>query len=114
VGPAASARLASSLRAITLASGSSGNALLIEADGTRVLVDCGLSYRQLALRMEPFGLHPSDLDAVLLTHEHIDHVSGLPVLLKKHAVPVLATPGTRGRIADKVGVVVEIVSGREI
>jgi phosphoribosyl 1,2-cyclic phosphodiesterase len=102
------------VRAVVLASGSSGNAMVVEAGGTLLLVDCGISYRRLVQRMQPFGLHPGDLDAVLLTHEHIDHVSGLPVLLKRHTLPVLATAGTRERLGAGVAVAVELESGREL
>jgi phosphoribosyl 1,2-cyclic phosphodiesterase len=102
------------VRALILASGSSGNALVVEANGTRVLVDCGLSYRQLTERLRPFGLAPADLQAVLVTHEHSDHMSGLPVLLKRHRLPVLATAGTAEAITSITGHDVELCSGREL
>ena len=82
------------MRISVLASGSSGNAAVVEAEGRCVLVDCGISYRQLAARMKPLGLEPGRIDAVLLTHEHDDHVKGLEVFLRRHHVPVLATAGT--------------------
>lgn len=64
------------LSVAALATGSSGNCYLVTCGSTRVLVDCGLGPRQLRTRLLPFGLAPEDLDAILLTHGHEDHVSG--------------------------------------
>ncbi len=76
-----------------LASGSSGNATLVAAGGTRVLIDAGLSFRELSGRLAAIGEDPAGLDAVLITHEHTDHISGLPVLLRKleYRLPVYMT-----------------------
>ena len=71
-----------------LASGSSGNAALIATDTTRVLVDAGLSYRELVKRLAAVGEHPIHLDAVLITHEHSDHIGGLPQLAKRTGIPI--------------------------
>jgi phosphoribosyl 1,2-cyclic phosphodiesterase len=71
-----------------LGSGSSGNAALIATDHCRLLVDGGLSARQLAVRLELCGVKPEQLDGVLLTHEHGDHVCGLEVLCRKFHVPI--------------------------
>jgi phosphoribosyl 1,2-cyclic phosphodiesterase len=71
-----------------LGSGSSGNSALISTDHCRILVDGGLSARQLVLRLAQCGVTPEQLDGVLLTHEHGDHVCGLEVLCRKFAVPV--------------------------
>ncbi|MFL6583288.1 MAG: MBL fold metallo-hydrolase [Chthoniobacterales bacterium] len=71
-----------------LGSGSAGNSALISTDHCRVLVDGGLSARQLVLRLEQCGLTPAQLDGVLLTHEHGDHVCGLEVLCRKFQVPI--------------------------
>ncbi len=65
-----------------LASGSSGNAALLATENTRILVDAGLSMRELGRRLAPAGVEFADLDAILITHEHSDHVSGLPVLAR--------------------------------
>lgn len=64
------------------------------------MVDAGLSARQLELRLGRLGIDPASLDGILLTHEHGDHVRGLKVFLKKHAVPVLATPMTARVMRD--------------
>lgn len=82
------------MRISILASGSAGNATVVEAAGVRVLVDCGISLRQLGLRLAAVGLGVADLQAVLVTHEHSDHVAGLATLLRRHPLPVLATRGT--------------------
>lgn len=102
------------MRVVVLASGSRGNAAVVEANGTRVLVDCGLSYRQLRARMAPHGLDPADLEAVLLTHEHIDHVRGLEVFQKKHRIPVLGSEGTRSALAGRVAVEPLLRSGQPL
>ncbi|MGD1147107.1 MAG: MBL fold metallo-hydrolase [Thermoanaerobaculaceae bacterium] len=102
------------MRISVLASGSSGNAVVVEADGVCVLIDCGISYRQLAVRMKPLGLDPGRIEAVLLTHEHDDHVKGLEVFLRRHAVPVLATAGTLGGMALQPPSTRLLASGREV
>jgi phosphoribosyl 1,2-cyclic phosphodiesterase len=89
-----SARPGSEVRVGILASGSGGNAVVVEAAGSALLFDCGLSYRQLSRRMATAGFAPTRLAAVLLSHEHDDHVKGLDVLLRHHGVPILATAGT--------------------
>jgi phosphoribosyl 1,2-cyclic phosphodiesterase len=70
-----------------LASGSSGNAALLATDKTRILVDAGLSMKELAKRLASIGEHLETLDAILITHEHSDHVSGLPVLARNKKPP---------------------------
>ena len=71
-----------------LGSGSAGNSALVATHHCKVLVDGGLSARQLALRLEQCGVTPEQLDGVLLTHEHGDHVFGLEVLCRKFGVPI--------------------------
>jgi phosphoribosyl 1,2-cyclic phosphodiesterase len=71
-----------------LGSGSSGNAALITTDHCRLLIDGGLSARQLVVRLALCGVLPEQLDGVLLTHEHGDHVCGLEVLCRKFHVPI--------------------------
>lgn len=86
------------LRACSLGSGSSGNALVVEArDGivsTRVLVDNGFNLRQLKRRLERVGLSLHDIDAVLVTHEHSDHVGGVARFARKVGIPVFCSEGT--------------------
>ena len=78
----------------TLASGSSGNCVLVAEGSSRVLIDAGISCRRIERGLAELGLSLSDIDAVLLTHEHIDHVKGLGVLERKRSFPVFATRGT--------------------
>lgn len=77
-----------------LASGSSGNSLLVVADGAALLVDAGLGVRTLKAEMEKRGVAPETLAGVLLTHEHIDHVRGAIPLARKYNVPLISTSGT--------------------
>jgi phosphoribosyl 1,2-cyclic phosphodiesterase len=77
-----------------LASGSKGNATVIAAGNTRILVDAGLSCRELLKRMAAVGEEPEHLNAILITHEHLDHVAGLAVLARRLKVPVFFTEQT--------------------
>jgi phosphoribosyl 1,2-cyclic phosphodiesterase len=77
-----------------LASGSKGNATVIAAGNTRLLVDAGLSCRELLKRMAAAGEDAESLDAILITHEHVDHVAGLAVLARRLGVPVFFTEPT--------------------
>jgi len=78
-----------------LGSGSTGNAVLLVANGTRVLVDAGLSAREIARRMASLGEDPNSLDGILITHEHGDHAGGLRVLMKDLDCPVFISAKTR-------------------
>jgi phosphoribosyl 1,2-cyclic phosphodiesterase len=89
-----------SLRVCSLGSGSRGNATLIESGSTLLLVDCGLSRRQLEGRMRVAGREIGDLTALLVTHEHSDHSQGIGPLIGRHEIPVWATPGTASVIAS--------------
>jgi phosphoribosyl 1,2-cyclic phosphodiesterase len=77
-----------------LASGSRGNATVISAGSTSVLVDAGLSCREILRRMALAGEDPAELDAILITHEHVDHVAGLAVLARRLRIPVFFTEAT--------------------
>jgi len=81
------------VRVVNLASGSSGNALVIESGGDRLLVDCGIGPRILNQRLEAAGVPLASLTATLISHEHIDHVRGLPAVVR-HGGPVYCTAGT--------------------
>lgn len=81
-----------------LASGSKGNAVYVELDGTRLLIDAGISAARIRNGLAQHGVDPQSLDAVLITHEHIDHVRGLKTLVKQYRLPVLATQGTLDHI----------------
>ena len=77
-----------------LASGSKGNSAVIASAETRVLVDAGLCCRELLKRMAMANEDPSALDAILITHEHTDHVAGLSVLARRLRIPVYFTEPT--------------------
>jgi len=85
------------MRFASLGSGSRGNALLVEGGGTRLLVDCGFATRETERRLAMVGVVPGDLDAILVTHEHSDHIRGVAALARRHGIQVWATPGTWGR-----------------
>lgn len=78
------------MRITVLGSGSSGNCTLIETDSTAVLVDAGLSCRQITQRLAAIGRSLDNIHAILVTHEHSDHVGGLAVLCKNREIPVYA------------------------
>jgi phosphoribosyl 1,2-cyclic phosphodiesterase len=82
------------MRFASLGSGSKGNALVVEGGGTRLLVDCGFGPREMARRLARLGLAADDIDAVVLTHEHSDHIGGVARYAVRHGVPVFLTHGT--------------------
>lgn len=82
------------MRFASLGSGSRGNAMVIEAGGTRLLLDCGFGPRQLAQRLARLGLTPEDLDGILVTHEHSDHVGGVAAVAGRYRLAVYMTHGT--------------------
>lgn len=82
------------IRFASLGSGSSGNALVVEAGSTRILLDCGFNLKETTRRLARLGLEPDDLDALLITHEHDDHAGGAAVLARRLGIPVHLTWGT--------------------
>jgi phosphoribosyl 1,2-cyclic phosphodiesterase len=82
------------VRTTVLASGSKGNSTIVASSTTRILVDAGLSCRELIKRMRIAGEDPASLDAILITHEHQDHVQGLAVTARKLGIPVYLTEPT--------------------
>jgi phosphoribosyl 1,2-cyclic phosphodiesterase len=95
------------LRIHFLGSGSAGNASLVQHGETRLLLDCGFTAREIGRRLEQVGQDPRAIQAVLVTHEHTDHVRGLPVFARTHGIPVYLTArtapavrlGPRGKVA---------------
>jgi phosphoribosyl 1,2-cyclic phosphodiesterase len=75
----------------SIASGSKGNCLYLEIGDTRLLIDVGLSLRETVLRMDTLGLDPSDIHAVLVTHEHIDHIRSAGSFARKFKIPVFVS-----------------------
>lgn len=83
---------------LTLFSSSSGNSMLISNDDTNILIDAGVSASKICHALEEAGISPSEIDAVLVTHEHTDHIAGIRVFSKKYHVPVFANSATMGGI----------------
>jgi phosphoribosyl 1,2-cyclic phosphodiesterase len=82
------------VRFCSLGSGSTGNAWLVESGATRVLIDCGIGPDRLTRRLMRVGVEPATIAAILITHEHDDHVGGAAAFARRHAIPVHATYGT--------------------
>jgi phosphoribosyl 1,2-cyclic phosphodiesterase len=97
------------VRLTVLGSGSSGNCAIVSTGRTTLLIDAGLSAKQIIMRMESAGYTLDQLDGILLTHEHQDHTNGLEVLSGKHQLTLFATPLTQalqedaGRTAQILG-----------
>lgn len=93
------------MRLLSIASGSSGNCIYVGDDTTHILIDAGISGKRIEAGLNMVGVSGKDLDAVFITHEHIDHISGLGVLSRKYDIPIYATEGTlRGiRYAKSLG-----------
>lgn len=91
------------MRFALLGSGSAGNGLVVEHAGTRLLIDCGFTLKETERRLGRLGLSGSELDAVLVTHEHGDHLGGVGPLARKHKVPVWLTHGTGASAAARLG-----------
>ena len=82
------------MRLLSIASGSSGNCIYVGDDTTHILIDAGISGKRIEAGLNSIGVSGKDLDAVFVTHEHIDHISGIGVLSRKYDVPIYATSGT--------------------
>lgn len=78
------------MRIVTFASGSSGNCALVSSGDTHVLIDAGISMRRIKSNLAELGISPTDLSGILITHDHSDHISGLPMLEKYFSVPIYA------------------------
>lgn len=87
------------MRFACLGSGSKGNAWLVRAAGATVMLDCGFGPRETLRRLARFELRPEDIDAVLLTHEHSDHMRGAAAFSRRYGTPVHLTHGCRSMLA---------------
>jgi len=85
----------------SLYSGSSGNSLLVQNDKTKILIDSGESARKIENALSSIDVSADTLDAIIVTHEHIDHVKSLGTLSKKYNIPVYATDGTWASMQEK-------------
>lgn len=86
------------MRMCSIASGSSGNCIYVGSDNHHILIDAGISGKRVEAGLRELELSGKDIDGILLTHEHSDHIKGLGVLARKYGVPIYATPGTAGAV----------------
>lgn len=86
------------MRMKAIASGSSGNSIYVGSDNTHILIDTGISKKRVEAGLTGLDICGNDIDGVLITHEHSDHIGGLGVFLRKYPVKVYGTPGTLGAI----------------
>lgn len=89
------------MRFALLGSGSDGNGLVIEYGTTRILIDCGFSVTETTRRLERLGMTPESLTAILVTHEHADHIQGVERLARRFSIPVYTSQGTQHVMAAK-------------
>ncbi len=101
------------LRFASLGSGSRGNCALVETGDTCLMIDCGFSVKQTERRLARLGRRPSDLDAILVTHEHGDHVGGVERFARRHRIDVWMTPGTHVAVGHWSGVEVRHIDCHE-
>lgn len=95
------------IRFSPLFSGSSGNATYVGCDDAHILVDAGLSGSRVTHELQRVGVDPAGLSAILVTHEHSDHIKGIGILSRKYDLPIYATEGTWEGMRDKIGVIPE-------
>ena len=95
------------LRFSPLFSGSSGNATYVGCDDAHILVDAGLSATRVSQELQRVGVDPARLNAILVTHEHADHIRGIGILSRKYDLPVYATEGTWAGMYGKIGAIAE-------
>lgn len=86
-----------------LSSGSSGNAVLLRGESCAVLVDCGITGKAAENELAHAGVSPENIDAIIVTHEHIDHISGVGVMCRRYKIPVYATLGTWKAMINSLG-----------
>lgn len=100
------------MRFSVLTSGSKANCTFIESGDTRVLIDCGLSARQTELRLSALGIDAASIDAILVTHEHSDHIHGVSVMSRRFNIPVYANEAT-ARFLRKVFAWEKFITGEK-
>lgn len=98
------------MRLTTIASGSSGNCSLLETGSGCLLIDAGISLRRIRSALTALAVRPEDLCGVLITHEHSDHISGLPALVRAYPVPVYATAPVCAYLREVRGISGELLA----
>ena len=91
------------MRLCSIASGSSGNCIYVGSEDTHLLVDTGISRKKIEEGLCSLEIKGEELDGILITHEHADHIQGLGVFSRKYQIPIYATPGTLRGIREYKG-----------
>ena len=91
------------IKVSVLASGSRGNSIYLATERVRLLIDAGLSARETQHRLATIGANPKDLDGIIVTHEHLDHVRGLGSLARRYKLPVYLNQQTHAHLPETVG-----------
>ena len=91
----------------SLFSGSTGNSLFVETENSKILVDAGESAKKIVSALSLIGIEVTDIDAILVTHEHIDHVKSLGTLSKKYNIPVYANENTWNAMPEQQAKILE-------
>ena len=86
----------------SLYSGSSGNSLFVQTENTRILIDAGVSSKKIEEGLKSIDVEPSSIDAILITHEHSDHVQGLGTFSKKFNTPIYANQETIDNMQNQI------------
>lgn len=89
------------MRVCSIASGSSGNCIYVGDGENHILIDAGVSRKRIVEGLEKIGVAPEALSGIFITHEHIDHIAGLPIMAKRYGIPIFATGGTLDGICLK-------------
>lgn len=92
-----------SFKFCSLASGSSGNSEYIETEHTKILIDAGLTGKKIEALLKDIGVDPYDLDAIFISHEHVDHIKGAGVLSRRYKIPIIANLDTWYAMDEKIG-----------
>lgn len=92
------------MRLCSIASGSSGNCICVGSDHSTILIDTGISGKRIEAGLNEFELTTRDIDGILITHEHSDHIAGLGVLARRYGIPIYTTEGTRQAILQSTTV----------
>lgn len=88
---------------LSLRSGSRGNASLVSGGNTKLLVDCGVSGKSVTSALADVDVYPEDISAIAVTHEHIDHIAGIGVMMRRYHIPVWANAATWTAMESQVG-----------
>lgn len=88
---------------LSLRSGSRGNASLVSGGNTKLLVDCGVSGKSVTSALADVDVYPEDISAIAVTHEHIDHIAGIGVMMRRYHIPVWANTATWTAMESQVG-----------